>query len=684
MKIVTDRVTPAVSLRFAISGQRVATRIVRAIVIIFRRFRGAPLPRSTYSYSVRFSSFLLFIVVSPIFAQDAQNPARLEVDLREAPKHIFHAMLSLPVKAGPLTLVYPKWIPGEHSPTGPISDLVGLKFMANGKEIPWHRDDLDMYAFHVETPAGTEKLSVWYDYLSPAEATGSRERPSSTPKFAILNWYMVTLYPQGPKTDDLTYIATLHLPPNWKYGTALPVAHESPEAIEFAPATLTTLIDSPVISGYYLRHIDLSPGQYPPHAVHVVADGPAPLEATPSEIRALQQLVAETGALFAARHYRRYDFLLTLSDRMPPDGVEHHESSDDRTEEAYFLDTELFQSSDLLPHEFTHSWNGKYRRPVNLATPDYQTPMKGELLWVYEGLTQYYGVMLAARSGIMPPEMFREYLASTAAYLDDRPGRTWRDLQDTAIAAQILYSGSQAGSSWRRSVDFYEEGLLIWLEADTIIRRQSNGKQSLDDFCKKFYGGENTGPKIVTYTFDDVVSAMNEVVEFDWRGFFSEHLESHGPGAPLVGIQNSGWRLAFTEIPNDYEHIDEISAQVLNMQFSLGFLVHGPGGEDGDHILDVIPGSPAALAGISPGMRLVAVNGRKWSPEILRDAVRRAKNAKDAIDLLTENGEFFTAYRVDYHGGERYPHLEPISGRPDLLSEIAKMKAAPVPSPKNY
>jgi predicted metalloprotease with PDZ domain len=640
--------------------------------------------RSTHSYSVRFFSVFLFIALSPIFAQTAQNPARLEVDLRKAPKHIFHATLTLPVKAGPLTLVYPKWIPGEHSPTGPISDLVALKFIANGKEIPWHRDDVDMYAFHVETPAGTERLSVSYDYLSPAEPTGSRERPSSTEKFAILNWCMVTLYPQGPKTDDLTYIATLHLPPNWKYGTALPVARESPDAIEFAPATLTTLIDSPVISGYYLRHIDLSPGQNPPHAVHIVADGPAPLEATPSEIKALRQLVAGTGVLFGARHYRRYDFLLTLSDRMPPDGVEHHESSDDRTEEGYFLETELFQSSELLPHEFTHSWNGKYRRPVGLATPDYQTPMKGELLWVYEGLTQYYGVMLAARSGMMPPEMFREYLASTAAYLDDRPGRTWRDLQDTAVAAQTLYSGSQAGSSWRRSVDFYDESLLIWLEADTITRKQSNGKKSLDDFCKKFYDGENTGPKILTYTFDDVVTAMNEVAEFDWRGFFTEHLKSHGPGAPLVGIQNSGWRLAFTDVPNDYEHVDEVSAQVLNMQFSLGFLVHGPGGEDGDHILDVIPGSPAALAGISPGMRLVAVNGRKWSPEILRDAVRRAKNTKDAIDLLTENGEFFTTYRVDYHGGERYPHLEPISGKPDLLTEIAKMKAAPVPVPTNY
>jgi predicted metalloprotease with PDZ domain len=635
-------------------------------------------------FVLRLFFFFLFSPLPSVFAQTVQNPARLDVDLRDAPRHIFHANLTLPVQPGSFTLVYPKWIPGEHSPTGPIIDLVGLRFTANDKEIPWRRDDVDMYAFHVEIPAGVEQLHISYDYVSPAEPNGSRERPSSTEKFAILNWYMVMLYPLGKKTDDLTYVATLHLPPNWKYGTALPVTRESADAIEFAPASLTTLIDSPVISGFYLRHIDLSPGQNPPHAVHVVADGPGPLEATPAEIQHLRQLVAETGELFDSRHYRRYDFLLTLSDRMPPDGVEHHESSDDRTTESFFQEPELFASSELLSHEFTHSWNGKYRRPTGLATPDYQTPMKGELLWVYEGLTQYYGVMLAARAGMMPQQMFREYLASTAANLDDRPGRTWRDLLDTAIAAQTLYSSPQEGSSWRRSVDYYDEGLLIWLEADTIIRKQSDGKKSLDDFCRAFFGGENSGPKVVTYTFDDVVTRMNEVAQFDWRSFFTEHLISHGPGAPLVGIQNSGWRLAFTDVPNDYEHVDEVAEQQVNLQFSLGFLVHGTGGEDSDRILDVIPGSPAALAGIAPGMRLIAVNGRKWSPETLRDAIKRAKNTKDTIGLLTENGDFFTTYQVDYHGGERYPHLEPISGKPDLLSEIAKSKAAAVPVPANY
>jgi predicted metalloprotease with PDZ domain len=639
------------------------------------------------NYFHLFSSLIVIALVSAAVtcAQTAQTPAHLDVDLRDAPKYIFHAKLTLPVKSGPLTLVYPKWIPGEHSPTGPIVDFVGLKISGAGSEIPWRRDDVDMFAFHLDVPTGLTMLELSYDYVSPSDATASREAPSATAKLAMLNWYTVTLYPQGTRPADLTYVASLRLPPNWKYGTALPVAKESSDLIEFAPASLATLIDSPVVAGANFRDIDLSPGQSPSHTLHIAADGAAALQAKPAEVQHLRQLIAESGALFGARHYRRYDFLLALSDHMPPDGVEHHESSDDRSEEAYFLDPELFESSDLLAHEFTHSWNGKYRRPVGLATPDYQAPMKGELLWVYEGLTQYYGVVLAARSGIMPLGLFRESLASVAAYLNNRPGRTWRNLQDTASSAQILYGAPIDYASWRRGTDYYDEGTLIWLEADTIIRKETNGTKSLDDFCRSFEGGENTPPKIVPYTFEEVVAAMNAVVPYDWRAYFTTRLQAHGPGAPLGGIENSGWRLVFTDAPNEFEHVNELTNQELEFQYSLGLLIHAPGGEDGGHILDVIPGSPGAEAGLAPGMRLVAVNGRKWTPEILRDAIAEAKNGGAPIELLAENGEYYQSYRVDYHGGERYPHLEPINGKTDVLTEIAKMKAPPVPLPSgNY
>jgi predicted metalloprotease with PDZ domain len=635
-----------------------------------------------------YARIALILVMLSVFglrgavAQTAEDPARIDVDMRDATKYIFHAKLSLPVKPGPMTLVYPKWIPGDHSPVGPILDLTGLKMSAGGKEVAWKRDDVDMFAFHTEIPGGADRLEIKLDYLSPAEATGSREHPAATAQLAVLNWYLVMLYPQGPKSDDLTYVASLRLPAGWKYGTALPVSKEAAGEIEFAPASLTTVMDSPVIAGAYFKDIDLSPGQKPQHTLHIAADGPAALEASAAEIQHLRQLIAEELALFGVRHYRRYDFLLAVSDRMPPDGVEHHESSDNRTPEALFLDPDVRETQmDLLAHEYAHSWNGKYRRPVGLATPDYQTPMKGELLWVYEGLTQYYGQILSARAGFWTPDRFREQLAATAAYLNDRPGRTWRDLQDTAIAAQLLYSSPPAGASWRRGVDYYDEGTLIWLEADTIIRRESKGKKSLDDFCRRFFGGENTGPKLVTYTFEDVVAGMNEVAAYDWRSFFEERLKSHGPGAPLKGIENSGWKLAFNETMNEHQRAEEAADFLVDVQFSLGFQVHAPGGPDGGQILDVIPGSPAERAGLAPGMQLVAVDERKWSPDLLRDAIRRAKESKEPIELLAENGDYFRTYRIDYHGGERYPHLDVIAGQPDVLTEIVKMKAAAVAAP---
>lgn len=630
-------------------------------------------------------AFLAPFAASTTCAQSAQNPIKIAVDLRDAPKHIFHAKLEFPVKPGPLTLVYPKWIQGEHAPTGPVDNLTGLKMHAAGKEVAWRRDDVDMYAFHLAVPTDADTLDVTLDYLSPAEATGSRETPSSTAQIAMLNWYMVSLYPQSTKTDDLVYAATLSLPEGWRYGTALPLVKEGAGEISFAPATYTTLVDSPVITGAFFREIDLAPGQKPSHMLHIAADGPGALQVSPDEVQHLRQLVAETGALFGACHYRRYDFLLTLSEHLPVDGVEHHESSANRTPEALFLDPDVRETQmDLLAHEFTHSWNGKYRRPAGLVATDYQSPLTGDLLWVYEGLTQYYGVMLSARAGFWSPGKLREYLASTAGFLDDRPGRTWRNLQDTAISSQVLYGVPVSGTGWRRSVDYYEESTLIWLEADTIIRRETRNKKSLDDFCRKFHGGENTGPMVVSYTFDDLVAVLNSVTPYDWRGFLAERLESHGPGAPLGGLENSGWKLVFTEEINEHQRAGEVVDQEVDVEFSLGFQVHAPGGEQSDRVLDVIPGSPADRAGLAPGMRLIAVNGRKWTPELLREAIRKAKTSKEPIQLLAENGDFFKTYAIDYHSGERYPHLQPIAGKTDVLGEIARMRAAPVSLPTKY
>jgi predicted metalloprotease with PDZ domain len=333
---------------------------------------------------------------------------------------------------------------------------------------------------------------------------------------------------------------------------------------------------------------------------------------------------------------------------------------------------------DLLPHEFFHSWNGKYRRPAGLSTPNYQEPMHDELLWIYEGLTQYYGVVLAARSGAWKPDALHEYLAATFARLDARPGRSWRDLEDTAISSQLLYSAREAGSSWRRPVDYYEESELIWLDADTLIREKTGGKKSLDDFCRAFHGGESGTPKLIPYTLDDVVAALNGIVPHDWKKFFEERIHSHGPGAPLEGLKRGGWKIAFNATPNEHMKSEEDSGHVFNAEFSLGFTVHGPGGDNADEIGELMWGSPAAKAGLAEGMKLVAVNGRKWTPDILHEAIREAKGSTKPIELLVENDEFYQTVKIDWHEGERYPHLEKKTPAADMLSEITKMKAPAV------
>jgi predicted metalloprotease with PDZ domain len=611
-------------------------------------------------------------------AQNAGKPVKLEVDLREAPRRIYHAKMEFAVTAGPFALVYPKWIPGEHAPNGPIVDVTGVKFFANGKEVTWRRDTVDMYEFGCEVPAGTETLSVQMDYLLPQES-GTAGVASSTAQLAVLPWNLVVLYPRDAKSDDVKFSAKLRIPAGWKFATALPVTKESSDGIEFETVSLTTLVDSPVLTGAHMNTYDLSPGKTLAHRLNTAADSAAMAEAPQEQITILRQLVAETGALFGARHYRHYDFLLALTDHLQPNGLEHHESSDNRVPERTLHDPDLMETQmDLLPHEFFHSWNGKFRRPAGLATPNYQEPMRDELLWIYEGLTQYYGVVLAARSGAWKPEGLHEYLAVTFARVDARPGRTWRDLEDTAISSQLLYTAREAGSSWRRPVDYYEESELIWMDADTLIRAKTGGKKSLDDFCRAFYGGEGSEPRIAPYTLDDVVTALNAIATNDWKKFFEDRIHSHGPGAPLEGLDRSGWKITFNSTTNEHMKSEEESAHTIDAEFSLGFSAHYPGSDNSDEVADVMVGSPAAKAGLAAGMKLVAVNGRKWTPDILREAILAAKSSKEAIELLVENEDFYQTVKVDWHEGQRYPHLERIAGKADLLSEIAKAKAPAV------
>jgi predicted metalloprotease with PDZ domain len=625
----------------------------------------------------------LAALAAPAPALAADGAIRLEVDLSEAPRRIFHARMEIPVAPGTVTLHYPKWIPGEHGPTGPIVDVAGLRFSAGGQELAWRRDPLDMFAFSVDVPAGATTLAVALDYLTPSGAGQFTSGPASSAKVAVLSWNTVVLYPAGRPAAEVTVQPALVLPPGWGFGTALEETTRAGDRVEFAPVSLMTLVDSPVAAGAHHRTLALSePGAGPLHTLEMVADSAAALAMPAAAEAAYRRLDDEALALFGAAHYRYYRFLLTLSDHVESFGLEHHESSDNRLPERSLLDPDLFEAgAGLLPHEMVHSWNGKYRRPAGLATPHYHAPFVDDLLWVYEGLTSYLGTVLTARSGLHDAAAAREYLALLAAGLDHRPGRTWRPLGDTARAAQVLFGSRQEWSSWRRGVDFYDEGVLTWLDADVTIRRATGGARSLDDFCRRFYGPPGGPPKVVPYSFDDLVAALEATAAHDWRAFFAARIDRVAPRPPLAGFEDGGWSLAYTAEPNALAKAIEAAGHTADLRFSLGLVLRDrEGAADHGTLLDVVPGLPAAAAGAAPGMRLVAVGGRRWSKQVLRDALAAAAAADSgggagAIELLVENDEFFATLRVDHRGGERHPHLQRREGVPDLLSEILAAKA---------
>lgn len=594
----------------------------------------------------------------------------LLVDATDAPRRIFHAQLTIPASGSTLTLYYPKWIPGEHGPTGPIQDLTGLKFVANGQVLKWRRDLLDGWTFHVDLPPGTSSVDATLDFVSPiANDEGMYSASeSATDKMAVLSWNTVLLYPAGWTSDELTYQASLRLPDGWKFGTALPITSRSGNEIKFTPASLTTLVDSPVITGEYVRIVPLA--ENPHQEMDIASDSEAALDAPPEVWQEYMNLTDQAFKLFGARHFRDYHFLYSLSNHVVHFGLEHHESNDSRTDERALVDPKLrMLHAGLLPHEYVHSWNGKYRRPADLYTPDYEKPMQDDLLWVYEGLTSYLGDVLSARSGIRTPEQYRDALAMIAADMDHVPGRTWRNLQDTADGVPAMQGSPRAWMSWRRGVDYYPEDVLNWLWVDTIIRQQSSDRKSMDDFCHLFHGGQSGPPEVKTYTFDDIVNALNQVEAYDWRGFWTERLTNHGPGAPLAGIEESGWKLMYDANRSELFKEQEYERKSVNAAFSIGLWVQESG-----RIIDTVEGLPAAKAGIGPGMKLVAVNGRRFTPDVLHDALKTTMSTSEPLALLVENADYYETFKLNYHDGEKYPHLVRDEAKPDLLSEIIKAK----------
>jgi predicted metalloprotease with PDZ domain len=595
----------------------------------------------------------------------AQTPITLSVDLTDAPRRILHSVETVPVTPGAMTLVYPKWIPGEHGPTGPIDNQAGFIITTPaGAPVKWERDLVDMYSYHITVPAGVTQLHIKMDFL----ATGSGNFTaggSTSANLALLSWNTLLVYPAGKNAADVMVSPSITIPAGWKFGTALTAGSS---ATSFKTVSLEQLVDSPVLAGRWFREIDLAPEVSPKHYLDLAGDGPEDVALSQEHIDQFSKLVRETGALYASRHYGSYHFLVTLSDQVAHFGLEHHQSSDDRVPEKTFIEEGSFtEEGNLLPHEFTHSWNGKYRRPAGLATPNYQEPMKGDLLWVYEGLTEYLGDILAARCGIWSPTVYRDRLATILAYLNDaRPGRTWRDLQDTASMAQVLYNVGGPYDNWRRDTDYYDEGELLWLEVDATIRQKTNGKKSLNDFTAVFHGlGGNTGPKVVPYTFDDVVAALNKVVKNDWATFLHKRLDSNEFHAPeLNGIDTlSGYKLTYTDKPNYWSSLSE--SQGLSAMYSLGFGVATDG-----TIRDVIVDGFGYKAGLAPDFKIIAVNGRAFTPALLRAAIQGAVGSGPNIDLIVENTGYYKTITLNYHGGERYPQLIRVDGTPARLDDI--------------
>jgi predicted metalloprotease with PDZ domain len=638
--------------------------------------------------SVRFRWSLVLaalILLSAGWLCAQSGPAiTLTVDATQAPQKIIRTRMVMPAKPGPLTFYYPKWIPGEHGPAGPVGNVAGLKFTANGKTIPWRRDLLDVFTFHIDVPAGANSVEATFEYLEPTAGAFSGGA-SATDKLVVISWNQDVLYPAGFHADQITFRPTLRLPDGWKYGTPLPVEKASGDEVTFKPVSLDRLVDSPVIAGEFYRAVDVTPpGESIHHEIDMAADSAAALEMSPDLQKKFTNLVAESGKLFGTRHYREYHFLLTLSEHVAHFGLEHNESNDSRTGERALLSPPGQRGvGGLLSHEFMHSWNGKFRRPADLSTPEYETPMQTDLLWVYEGLTDFLGPLLAARSGLWTAEQYRDNLASIAAELGPgRPGRTWRPLQDTADAIPGMFRGFGGLGNWKRGADYYPEGDLLWLEVSMIIQRESQGKKSIEDFCHAFHGGPNNGPELKSYTFDELAQTLNSVVPYDWAGFLHERLTSTSAQAPVGGIEMGGWKVEFNDKPPERAGggggggAGGRFGGGVDAVYSLGLRLGGDG-----TVGDSIVGGLAYQAGILPGMRVVAINDRAFTGDLLTDALKASKTSAQTIRFLVLNEDYYSTHTITYQGGEKFSHLVRVEGKPDLLDDLAKPLARP-PEPE--
>lgn len=587
------------------------------------------------------------------------------VDATDLERRVVHVHETLTGINGNTALLYPKWLPGNHSPTGPIDRLAGLRISANGAQVSWRRDPVDVYAFRVQAPAGVGSIDIDFDYLSP---TSSKVGPIEISRdILILDWNTVVLYPAGYFARQIPVEASLTIPNEWKFGTALELASASAARTTFKRVSLETLIDSPVYAGRYTARFELDPGGKAPVNLDLFADQSESLVVKPEQLEAHRALVQQAYKLFGSHHYTHYDFLYSLSEEVQQKGLEHNQSSENGADPGSFTDWgKLAYHRELLPHEFTHSWNGKFRRPADLWTPNYNVPMQDSLLWVYEGQTQYWGFVLAGRSGLWTKQEALDQFAILAAYYEALTGARWRALQDTTNDPIINPRRPMSWRDFQRFEDYYDEGAMIWLDADTLIRERSQGKRSLDDFARAFFGINDGSLTVVTYTFNDVVKALNTVEPYDWVAFLRQRLDAIAKPAPLNGVRRGGYKLVYTDTPSDFQKNRDDSRKHLNLLFSIGAEIDNKDGT----VLAAIWDSPAFKADITEGAQILAVNGTAYSSDALKSAITQAKTAKSPIELILKNGDRFRVAHVEYYEGLRYPHLERDESVPARLDDI--------------
>lgn len=593
----------------------------------------------------------------------------VRVDARDAAAKRVHTELTIAVQPGPLTLVYPKWIPGEHGPTGPLESMIGLEIKAHGQRLDWSRDPYDMFALRVMVPEGVDRLEVSLDSGLATEEGGFTAGPTNSAQLAVISWNEFLLFPKGVDADRVSVDASILAPAGWNIACALDSTAGGGGVYSFEHSSIARLIDSPVQMGSHAKLVDLkgsAPGVEIKHRLSIMADSTEALQVPDDFAAGYGRLVAESGALFRSRLYRHYTWLLTLSDHVAHFGLEHHESSDDRADENALSDDDLrMEVAGLLGHEYVHSWNGKYRRPLGLLSPDYQKPMDGTLLWVYEGMTEFWGEVLPTRAGIITPDYFRETVAEAAGFFDTEPGVHWRPMVDTATSVQLLNDAPAAWTSSRRSADYYDAAIFLWLDVDAELRARSHGRATLDDYVARFYAGKTGEPSVKPFVEQDIYDALAGIEPADWRGLIHRHLDKLDTTALMGALSRSGWKLGYSALPNAAAASRDKRHDQTNRRWSIGLIL-----DKDAKIVDVVADRAAALAGASPGMTVLAVNGRKFTAKGLDAAIAEAQQTRRPIALLVDNADFYSTLSVEYYDGPRYPHLVRVDAQPDTLSSV--------------